>query len=288
MIRVKCPQCTKVLGLKDDVSGQMARCPACQATFKVPSKPTTSVSKPKKDMVAPKTEAKTNTTPPDGDELNPYAFAIDTGPKDKEAIRDDRTDAMVKDAQRAKKRNAAWELIGKPAKMLKVNALVEVSLWTCAYLFTIMAVVLQIHQLDQWEAKAGRDKDRPHYVWPVKEFVHRDFVPGNLFFIATGIFIPILGIYGLLLAAAEAMKKLENYRLAMAGAIISIIAFPPIGILALLVLLKKNVQHEFEVSERRNQGIYDEVDEEEQEDEADEDDESEETEEAEEEVAVEE
>lgn len=36
MIKFRCPKCKKKIGVKDDLAGRPAKCPACQMKFRIP------------------------------------------------------------------------------------------------------------------------------------------------------------------------------------------------------------------------------------------------------------
>lgn len=285
MLRVKCPQCSKVLGLQDDVAGKMAKCPSCNATFKVPAaapKPAPKAAKKAKPDPLENVPAATAAT--GADDIATYGFTQDTGPVDKAAIDEDRVDAMVRDLQRNKKRNSAWEQIGPPAKIIKIITMIQALVLIFSYLFTLFAVIMLNHQMDQILAKGQKitAKNLPNYVWPVSEFWDKGTNPTYVFWVSTAGFVPMLMVYGLVLAGAEAMKKLENYGLAMAGAIAACFTFLPTGLLGVLVLMRAPIKKEFQTTELRKQGIFEETveeeakDEEEDDEEEDEDDEDDE------------
>jgi hypothetical protein len=279
MLRVKCPQCAKVLGLEDDVAGKMAKCPSCNATFKVPAAapaPRPKAAKPAKADPLANVPAGTGKAEP-GD-IATYGFTQDKGPVDKDAIDEDRVDAMVRDLQRNKKRNAAWEQIGPPAKIVKLVTLIQALILILSYLFTLFAVIMINHQMDQILAQGQKITARtlPSYVWPVSEFWDKGTNPSFVFWVTTAWFVPLLCLYGLVLAGAECMKKLENYTLALIGAIAGCVSFLPTGLLALLVLMRAPIKKEFEMTELRKQGIFEEtVEEEAKQDEDDDEDEDE-------------
>jgi hypothetical protein len=288
MLRVKCPQCAKELSLKPETAGKTVRCPNCTTAFKTPAAaPRAAPAKAPAAKPASEPAAAIGKAPqphPD-DDFNPYGFKADVPPPDAEALKDDRIDEMVIMAQRQKARNKAWEQIGMPAKFIKRGALSAVVLWIVCMFWITVCVVLYLHKLEQLAAnpranvgfvKPG-EVARAEYVWPLNELPRNiQEQPGLIWGVSFGVFVVVMAIYGVVLTGAEAMKKLEGYRWAMTSAIISCIIQPPIGLWALLILMRKEVKYEFLISARRNAGVADpyaeeEIDEDEDEEDDDED-----------------
>ena len=288
MLKVACPSCAKTLGLPDEAAGRKVKCPKCGAVFRAPAAAPTP---------APATPAMTaeKAIREDLETATPYALKEDalTAADMKKSQQAEAVDAMVRDAARVKKRNKAWEIVGLPAKFMKRAALSACVFWIIAYLFTTGMIVLCNHNMEQNERGGGfatvdKLKGKPKYIFITEAFdlSPEEMPPLRFWLIATGGLVVALSIYGLQLSAAESMKKLENYRLSMAGAIVGTLTINLFGIWALLALMDKGVQYEFRVSKRRLEGkvgdaLYEEEEEEDlvDEDEEDEDEEEEEEEE---------
>jgi hypothetical protein len=274
------------------VAGKTVKCPGCKQLFAAPGVAPVAAAKVRPaggtPRPAPTHDNEFEETTPYGvkDEPPPPAALIKSASV--EAV-----DAMVIDARRAKKRNKAWEKVGTPAKFVKRGALVAVTIWIFLYLFVTMLIVLANHNMEVAEKQggfvmSGGVKELPKYIFltdwlgikPQMEYLN----PMSMWLYATGAILVALFIYGLQLAGAEAMKRLENYRLALFSMIISALSLNLFGIWGLINLIDKDVQYEFRVSARRKMGLsgedlYREDDDEDEEDEEDEDEEEEEEEE---------
>lgn len=285
MIRVACPHCSKPLGLPPTAAGKTVKCPNCKQLFAAPQ-----------GQAAQKVAAPARPAPEHDDE---YAEATPYGVKADEPVPEavkksasvEAVDEMVVSARRARKRNKAWDEAGLPAKWVKRTALSLCVSWIIAYLFMTMVIVLANHNMEQAASQGGfvtngGIKERPKYLFISEAFGIRpqqDYLnPLSLWLYCTGALLLALLIYGLQLAGAESMKRLENYRLVLASMVVGALTVNLFSIWALLVLMSKDVQYEFRVSARRQRGLSGEdlyredVDEEEEEeDEEDEEDEEE-------------
>lgn len=293
MLRVACPKCAKSLGLPDTAAGKTVKCPKCAQLFKAPAaakaKPVKTAASNSADEIAKRIQEELAEATPY--ELKQDALTVDDMKKSAQA---EAVDAMVIDAARTKKRNKAWEMIGLPAKFMKRAALSACIFWISSYLFLLMVIVLANHNMEQAEKTggfitSGGVKTLPRYLFvqDVFEFSPQQLAPLPFWGIITGGLVLALCIYGLQLAGAESMKKLENYRLAVIASVVGTLTLNLFCLWCLLALMDKGVQYEFRVSKRRAEGkVGDELyieegmeEEEEGEDDEDEDDEEEEEEE---------
>lgn len=290
MLRVACPNCSKSLGLPDNSAGKSVQCPQCQQVFKAPAAPSAKpIAKPIQAAVPKKSSFE-----PEG--ATAYALKDDklTPEHMKKSAQGQEIDAMVVNAQRTKIRNKAWDKVGTPAKLVKRLALTACILWVCAYLFMLMVIVLTNHNMEVAEKTGGMIdtggvKSRPKYLFIQELFP--ELIPQNeatrpvfLWLYCSGALILALAIYGLQLAGAESMKKLEGYRLSLTSMIVGTLTLNLFCILGLSALMDKGVQYEFRVSQRRLEGktgeeLYNEGNEEDEDEDEDEEDEDEEEEE---------
>ncbi|MFT3878041.1 MAG: hypothetical protein QM703_00090 [Gemmatales bacterium] len=292
MLRVACPKCAKSLGLPDTAAGKSVKCPQCQQVFKAPATPAAAVvpkSKPKDASPAPAYVP---------EEATAYGLQEDkpTPEQLKKSAQGEEIDAMVIDAQRNRIRAKAWDKVGMPSKFVKRAALTACITWLILYLFMLMVIVLANHNMETADPKTGMIESGGKKAYPRYLFI-QDMVreinpmeeatrPVYLWLYCTAALVIALSIYGLQLAGAESMKKLENYRLSMFSMLVGTFSLNLFAILGLLALMDKGVQYEFRVSQRRLEGktgaeLYDEDtgDDEEEDDEDDEDEEEEEEEE---------
>jgi hypothetical protein len=249
MIRVKCSNCDKTLGVDDAKAGKTVNCPECQTPIKVPKgakdKVVATKEKPSKPVkkVRPGDEE---------DDFDPYAVSKDTAPK-----MEDQTEAMddmVRFAEAQKKRQKAWNKVGPPAKLMKIEGMISCIVFILAFLWMFATVVLYEHQLKLARTEhtdGGKGLGPPKPLVPLDMFLvakdHAGF--DNHWYVALlffGIMLFGLTFFGIIIAGAEKMKKLESYGLAMTGAILMIIAMPPVGVMALLALRDEQVLKEFE------------------------------------------
>lgn len=288
MLRVACPQCAKALSLPETAAGKSVKCPKCQAVFKAPMATAAAAGKAVAASVK-KPVAVAAHDADDQDEAKPYGIMEDkpTPEQLRKSAQGEAVDQMVVDAKRAKLRNKAWDFVGTPAKFIKRAALTACILWICTYLFVTMVVVLANHNMEAAEKtngmiNTGGVKSLPKYLFLqdiIPELTPQRYGPLGVWAVASGGLILALAIYGLQLAGAESMKKLENYRLSMFAMIIGTLSLNLFGIWGLLALLDKGVQYQFRVSQRRLEGkageelyVEDSDDEEEEDEEGDEDD----------------
>ncbi|MFO0813840.1 MAG: hypothetical protein U0796_11510 [Gemmatales bacterium] len=293
MLRVACPQCRKSLGLPDTAAGKSVKCPQCQSVFQAPSMAKAAAAKAGPAKPVPAAAAAPEKPYDEYAEATPYALREDapTPEQLRKSAQGAAIDQMVIDAKRAKKRNQAWEYVGTPAKFIKRAALSACIFWLCTYVFMTMMIVLANHNMEQADkgggfVSQGGVKSKPKYLFIQEifpEVTPETIRPLAFWAIITGGLVVALAVYGLQLAGAEQMKKLENYRLALFAMIVGTLSLNLFGIWGLLVLMDKGVQYEFRVSQRRREGkegeaIYqDDDDEEEEEDDEEEDEEEEET-----------
>ncbi len=290
MLRVACPNCSKSLGLPDNSAGKSVKCPQCQQVFKAPAAPS---AKPVAQPVKTTAPKKSSFEP---DQPTAYTLREDkpTPEQLKKSAQGEEIDAMVVNAQRTKIRNKAWDKVGLPAKLVKRLALTACITWVCLYLFLLMVIVLANHTMETADPKTGMIesgglKKRPGYlfiqdIFPGLTPQNEPTRPVYLWLYCSGGLIVLLAIYGLQLAGAESMKKLESYRLSVFAMIVGTIFLNLFCILGLLALMDKGVQYEFRVSKRRLEGktgeeLYNEGDEEDEDEEDEEEDEEEEEEE---------
>lgn len=290
MLRVACPKCAKSLGLPDTAAGKNVKCPQCQQVFKAPASTAAVVNQPK---------VKNASSAPAfvPEEATAYGLQEDkpTPEQLRKSAQGEEIDAMVVDAQRNKIRAKAWDKVGTPAKFVKRAALTACITWVIIYLFMVMVIVLANHNMETADPRTGMIESGGKKAYPRYLFI-QDMFPGinpiqeatrpvYLWLYCSGLLIILLSIYGLQLAGAESMKKLENYRLSMFSMLVGTFSLNLFAILGLLALMDKGVQYEFRVSQRRLEGktgaeLYEEDDgEEEEEDDDDEDEEDEEDEE---------
>jgi len=288
MLRVACPNCSKSLGLPDNSAGKSVKCPQCQQVFKAPTAPS---AKPVAQSVKTAAPKKSSFEP---EEPTAYTLREDkpTPEQLRKSAQGEEIDAMVVNAQRTKIRNKAWDKVGLPAKLVKRTALAACIGWVCTYLFLLMVIVLANHSMETADPKTGMVESGGLKSFPKYLFI-QDIIPGLtpktirpvlLWLYCSGGLIIALAIYGLQLAGAESMKKLESYRLSMFSMIVGTITLNLFAILGLLALMDKGVQYEFRVSQRRLEGktgeeLYNEGNEEDEEDEDEEQEEDEEEEE---------
>jgi hypothetical protein len=284
MIRVSCPHCSKALGLPPTAAGKTVKCPNCKKLFAAPGVPVKAAAKP---AVAPSRDDD------EFGEATPYGVKheVDAPAAIRKSATVEAVDAMVVDARRSRKRNRAWDMVGLPAKYIKRFALMAVILWIFTYLFMTMIIVLCNHNMEIAEkgdgyVMNGGVKELPKYIFLTEWFgikPQMDYLnPLSLWLYSTGALLVALFIYGLQLAGAESMKRLENFQLSLFSMIVGALSINLFGIWGLLALMDKGVQYEFRVSARRKQGLSGEDlyreddDDEEDEDEEDEEDEEEE------------
>jgi hypothetical protein len=251
MIRVKCPQCERTLGVDDAKAGKSVKCPECQNSIKVPaaSKATATKEKPSKP--------KRYRPGDEPDDFDPYAV------QQVEATRlpgeTELVDDLVRHADKQRERQKAWNKVGPAARLMKVLSLISCIIFIAAFLWMFMTVVLYEHQLrlQQIEAKEGGKNNLPAKpLWPLGEFLASPAHGGltSSWYVALiflGIMLFGLFWFGTIIAGAEKMRKLESYKMAMTGAILQSIAMPPVGIMALLALRDAQVMHEFDETTRR-------------------------------------
>lgn len=288
MIKVACPHCSKPLGLPPTVAGKTVKCPSCKQLFTAPKGKAPAAAVAPRPAVVPQREES------EFDEATPYSVKHDepTPEAVKKSASMEAVDDMVVAARRTRKRNKAWDEVGLPAKWAKRTALSMSVSWLLAYLFMTMIIVLANHNMEQAAKQGGYVmnggiKELPKYIFidamGIKPQVEATR-PVYLWLYCTGALIIALAIYGLQLAGAESMKRLENYGLVLAAMIVGSLTVNLFCIWGLLALMSKDVQYEFRVSARRQQGLSGEElykeddDEEEEEDEDEEDDEEEEAE----------
>jgi hypothetical protein len=222
MIRMKCPTCQKVLGLDDGKAGGTGVCPACKSKFRVPG------TKP-----APGPARQTKI---EEDDRTPYSVRPEDGPRmeSEDKIIDD----QVEHALMLRERSRAWEEVGQPAKFMKIWALISISLGILQFLFVLMEVILMAHRINI--AEQGR---KIRYIFLPDEWMQiNHWLLALIFF---GGLLINLTYNGFILAGAEKMKRLESYAMAMTAAILSLLSFFPIGLFALLPLMKAEVKAQF-------------------------------------------
>lgn len=198
------------------------------------------------------------------DEATPYLIQEDKPSPEqiKKSAQGEAVDQMVVDAIRTKHRNKAWEMVGLPAKFMKRAALSACVFWVILYLFLTMVIVLANHNIEAAEktggfVNTGGIKSLPKYLFVqdvIPMLTPQKLPPLPFWGIISGGLVVALLIYGLQLAGAESMKRLENYRLAMFSMIIGTLSLNIFGIWGLITLLNKDVQYEFRVSRRRQEG----------------------------------
>src|SRR5262249_37014904 len=102
-------------------------------------------------------------------------------------------------------------------------------------------------------AKAGPGL---RWIFPMDEWWHWDDPVINVWGIGCAWYFPAVIWCGVVLAAAESARRLENYRRAMVGCRMAcLFPFPPLGVLCVARLMDKEVQYEFEISEMRREGV---------------------------------
>jgi ribosomal protein S27E len=251
MIRVKCPQCEKTLGVDDAKAGKTVNCPECRTSITVPKGSAAKVATAKDKGAKPKYVRPGE----EEDDFNPYTVNRDEAPRppgEGEVI-----DAMVRHADTMRKRQKAWNKVGPAARMMKVLGFIICLIYILVFLYMLMTVVLYEHQL-KLAANTKEHSNKlgpPKPLWPLNEMLatpsHGGISdPWYVALLFLGIMIFGLTYFGLMVAGAEKMKKLESYRMAMTGAILAL-AIPPLGAMAVIALRDEGVIHEFEETARQ-------------------------------------
>ncbi|HMP60721.1 MAG TPA: hypothetical protein PKD86_15355, partial [Gemmatales bacterium] len=197
MIALTCPKCRVSLQLKVELGGKKIKCPKCQAVLQVPTPAAAAAAAARPKSLAPA---------PPVDDLSPYG--IEPIQEVPEEAKDNRIDDLVIVANRQKARNRAWNIVGPPAKWIKVVALIACFLWVVMFLYMTMATILYLHKYEQFIRKVDggpKSMNEIRWMWPVNEFVERDAAPGYVFGITCAVFFPVMTIYGFILAGAESM-----------------------------------------------------------------------------------
>ena len=251
MIRVKCPQCEKTLGVDDAKAGKTVNCPECRNAIQVPKGAAAKVAAVKdKDA-----KAKRVRPGEEEDDFDPYTVNRDEAPRppgEGEIV-----DEMVRHADVMRKRQKAWNKVGPAARLMKIQGFISCLIFILVFLYMLMTVVLYEHQLKLASTNKEHNKGLggPKPLWPLDEFLASPQHGGlsSAWYVALiffGIMLFGLAYFGLMAAGAEKMKKLESYRIAMTGAILAL-ANPPIGALALLALRDEQVIYEFEATAKQ-------------------------------------
>lgn len=256
MIRVKCPKCTKTLGFDERRSGAVGTCPQCGQKFKLPrrSVPPAPVSpggkgtgdrRPAKapPQKAPPQPAARHRREDLEDDLTPYQIQA---LEDNKPLEDERVDQMVIDAWRQREREKAWAAVGPAAKVMKIFGGIMAVLVIVAFFLVLGDCILYWFKMEQ---AAANPDNREDYPIP-RMFIFSNYPPGEapagmILGIATGATIFLLVMYGLIIAGAEKMKKLDSYGLAMTGSIIGIPFLFGMGALGLISILDKKVKRQF-------------------------------------------
>ncbi len=277
MIRVRCPQCRKGLGLKDELGGKKIKCPHCTSILTVPASAAT-VAAQEPPPASPGKPASPPAKPTnDGDDYTPYS--IEAVHQVATEAKDDRVDELVLHALKQKARNRAWMQVGFPSTWLKRVALISCWIIVFFFLWTTVNCVLYSFNMEKLSrlGKLTEKRFELGYYFPLDEIWDRDDAPGFVFVVTLGITLFLLVYLAIIIKGAEAMKRLEEYNWAMASAILGLF-YPftiPFAVFALVGLRDPGVIHEFNVSARRARGITDyeaELEEEEDDDDDDEDD----------------
>ncbi len=251
MIRVKCPQCERTLGVDDAKAGKTVKCPECQNPIPVPAAAKAAAVKGK--------PAKPKKYRPgeEPDDFDPYAVDRSEAPKMEGEM--ELVDDLVRHADKQRKRQKAWNKVGPAARLMKVISFISCIVFIVAFLYMLMTVVLYEHQLKlatEEKSFSGKSQGPPKPIWPLEEFLATRQHGGltSAWWVAVIFFgIMVFGLlwFGTIIAGAEKMKKLESYRMAMTGAILETIAMPPVGLMALLSLRDEQVMEEFKETERQ-------------------------------------
>jgi hypothetical protein len=267
MMRIKCPKCAKLLGIDETKAGATAVCPQCQAKFRIPaaSSPPAGGAKPASAQTA---APKAADPPPPADtkpwqaedDFQPYLFRQEE-PGLSIAASERRGDELAEHAMRKRRRERAWEAVGGPAKLIARVGLIGVSIASLAFAWVLMAAILYEHKLHLAEkaqaagqatptgsatapgGQPGRQEpDKP--LWPLSEFVP-DLNTWQVVGIFAGGWVVLLIIYGLQIAGAEKMKRLDSYGWAMTACIIATFSSILVGLFGLLALMDRSVKAEF-------------------------------------------
>lgn len=248
MIRVKCPQCEKTLGVDDAKAGKTVNCPECRTAIKVPKGAAAKVAAAKDQGGKPKKLRPGE----EEDDFNPYTVNRDEAPRppgEGEVV-----DEMVRHADVMRKRQKAWNKVGPAAMLMKLMGFISCLIFTVVFLYMSMTVVLYEHQLKLATVNKEHNKKLggPKPLWPLDEFLatptHGGFT--DAWYVALlflGILLFGLIYFGLIIAGAEKMRKLESYGMAMTASILAL-AMPPVGAMALMALRDEQVIHEFEAT----------------------------------------
>ncbi len=270
MIKVRCPECEKLLTFEDDEAGEVVSCPKCDKRFRVPAakarprsapeQASAGTAKPVKPK-APATPAKAAKPKPEqprkpwqGDEdFSPYVFQEETAasaPLEQES----RVDSLAKEVTRKKKRERAWNMVGPPAKAIKILAMISLILQILFFLYIMVALTL--YGFNQTREEEEPIPNQPAATQEYKPLPPLDELADSMsawgmFFLFVGAFIINMVIVGFTLAGAESMKRLENYNLAMASCVLMMIFWFPIGTMigvwAMMTIRKPQVQAEFDL-----------------------------------------
>lgn len=265
MLRTACPKCKTVLSLPEHLAGKRIKCKNCETVFAVPSAgrraAPAGAAKAASAGAAKAAPAKTVApaaspdNPDDPNAVTPYA--IEPMQAVPETAKDNRIDQMVRTAERTKRRNRQWNKVGPPATYLKWTTLIILFLATALFLWWTTACVLMAHKWEQWE-RAGKEPNKADHRWlfPLDEFgFQRDDAVPYVWGIGCAWYFPLAILGGITLAGAESMRRLENYRWAMAGACTGALIFLPLGMMCIVRLMDKEVQREFEISRMRAEGV---------------------------------
>jgi hypothetical protein len=254
MIRITCPTCKTAFKLGMELAGKRIKCKSCGTILGVP----VIGAVPKKAAAPASVAGAAQPAATAGEEaITPYAVGpVHEVPAE---VRDFKVDQMVRTAQRQKRRNRVWGLIGMPATYLKWWTLIMFVVFTISFLWWTMGCVLKMHkhELAQQAGKVldARTMRDARWVWPLEDIFASDDAPGFVFGLGAAVYFPSAILFGLTLMGAEKMRRLENYGWALTGAIVGVIVCLPLGMICVVRLMDKEVQHEFEISRMRAEGI---------------------------------
>lgn len=241
MIRLKCPNCDKSLGVDDSKAGKMAVCPTCRHKFPVPG------GNPAAGKTSPRASAGQPGRRPwqdEEDDFTPYVMKHEPPPAQEQKAHygeeddeeyedeDDEEEGMLgfeKEYQRAKRRreNAA-DLVKSPATFLRLTA--RIGLWGWIGMAAFSAFILAMGDetfLDNIGMEQGP------YIIMVVVYLLMALVFGTFIIIGSG-----------------RLQRLEGWGFALAACIFGIVIpfFPltvPFAIWALIVLCRKDVRSQF-------------------------------------------
>jgi DNA-directed RNA polymerase subunit RPC12/RpoP len=244
MIRVKCPKCSQALALDDGKAGTVIACPGCKQKFRVPApKAGTPAKAAPKPPAGPAAGAAAAPQPrrrwddEDEDDYTPYSFTREQEESRGPAGEEEYQARMVREAEKKKRRERAWERLGPPAKLMKWIGMVAASLTLLVYFFGAIRLILDLYNLSRSEFDANAPVNSLTMDMKMEKLAISPRLQAALVVEFIANFIFTMTIWGLILAAAEQMKKLEGYGYAIVGSLLCIYYGIPMGIIGVVMIL---------------------------------------------------